>query len=104
VLAVVWDKFSSTINFVQSQSYVDFLGQLEPLAVEPPSTTHCVVADPKRDLETLFGASALELAQIRLKADKIHRHYVTFQTEAGSMIAAAKGYVGLFQSPQVEDR
>ena len=101
MLASTWESYESVINFVRSERYAQFFREIQRLAEEPPKTTHCFLSDAKTDLEVLFTAKAIEMAPLTLFGDKVHQHYINFQT-AGKMIAAAPGYVAQFQEPQIE--
>lgn len=104
VLASTWQSYESVIEFVKSESYAQFFDELRALGTNEklPATTHCYLSNnPQEDLEVLFTAKAIEMAPLTLFGNKIHQHYVNFQT-AGKMIAAAPGYVAQFQAPQIE--
>ena len=102
VIAVVWKSYESVNEFFKGGNFPEFYTGLKDLVIEPPKTTHCLLSEPKQQLEVLLGAPAIEMAPLKLKGDKIQQHYINFET-AGKMIANAKGYVAQFQAPQMED-
>ncbi|KAK5037274.1 hypothetical protein LTR13_005080 [Exophiala sideris] len=104
VLASTWHSYESVVEFVRSEPYAQFFEELKALTTTEklPATTHCYLSNhPKEDLEVLFTAKAIEMAPLTLFGDKVHQHYINFET-AGKMIAAAPGYVAQFQAPQIE--
>lgn len=102
VLASTWRSYESVIDFVKGDKYPLFFQEIKSLVEEAPTKTHCFLSsDPKADLYELFTAKAIEMAPLTLFGDKLHQHYVNFET-AGKMIAAAPGYVAQFQAPQIE--
>lgn len=101
MLAVIWNSYKSSLDFIKSEKYPDFFEMLEDNTIERPKSTHCLISDYRHDLKAVFDSPAIEFAPLTLKGDKIYQHYKNFE-KGGKIIAAAKGNIAQFQQPQVE--